>query len=320
MKKTVFLLLSLTLLCSPAFSKSISEVFGDTGRALEKTGEKIGEKSNGIVDKIKNKTTAFGEQITDAVSGLQLVSSLEFTSSKVQKLDISLTSERLLIVPYSGEEIILESYSKTGEDYWNSGLSGNTLKISCRNTVNKKASSIVLYLPSGQYLTDVVLSSTSGSIKYSDTNCDNFTAGTTSGSISIKDFVCKKANLSSTSGSISTTSLACTKLTSGSTSGSIKCDNLDCKSFSVDTTSGSVNLELDYMISTDSSIDTTSGSVTVELPGNAAFDLKVFTNSGLVTNDFESNRKMPKNFRASYNGGGPVIKIETTSGRISIED
>ncbi|MCQ2577696.1 MAG: DUF4097 domain-containing protein [Treponema sp.] len=318
MKKTLLLALSTALLL-PVSAKSFSDFFKDTGRAIEKNGEKIEEKSSDLIDKIKYKTSAFSEQITDAVSGLKLVSSLEFTSSRVSNLFVSLTSERLLVVPYSGDDIILETYSKSGDDYWNSGLSGDTLKVSSKNTIRKTQSSVVIYMPAGQVLSDVVLDSTSGSIKYSNINCDNFKADNTSGSINIKNFVCKKAEISSTSGSVSTDNLACTRLIVDTTSGSVKCNDLDCKSFDIDTTSGSVKIELSYMITKDSSIDSTSGSVTLELPDNKGFDLSVSTNSGLVTNEFESNQRMPKNFRASYNGGGPKIRIETTSGRISIE-
>ena len=320
MKKTAIFALSAVFILSPLSAKSISDFFEDTGRAIEKTGKKIEEKSGDIIHTIKNKTTTFGEQITDAVSELKLVSSLESTSSKVQKLDISLTSEKLLVVPYSGDIIILESYSKSGDDYWNSGLSGNTLKVSCKKTIRKTSSSVIIYLPSEQYLSEVVLDSTSGSIKYIGLNCDELSIDNTSGSITIKDCISKNVILSSTSGSISTDNLVCTKLKVDSTSGSVKCNNLDCKSFDIDTTSGSVNVELSYMVSKDSSIDTTSGRLTLELPDNAGFNLNVDTNSGLVTNDFEPARKMPKNFSAKYNGGGVTIKIKTTSGSISIED
>ena len=69
-------------------------------------------------------------------------------------------------------------------------------------------------------------------------------------------------------------------------------------------------------------IDTGSGSVRVTLPDDAAFTLDAETNSGGITVNHPlevEGKTSKKHVRASVRGGGPLLRIDTGSGSISID-
>jgi hypothetical protein len=85
------------------------------------------------------------------------------------------------------------------------------------------------------------------------------------------------------------------------------------------TSSGGLNVEGE--LSNDWRLSASSGSIRINLPSNQAFDLDATTGSGSINVDFPvtiSGSVSRRSFKGSARGGGPLLHVRTSSGRISI--
>lgn len=85
------------------------------------------------------------------------------------------------------------------------------------------------------------------------------------------------------------------------------------------TSSGGLNVEGE--ISNDWRLSASSGSIRIHLPRNQGFDVDATTGSGSIDVDFPVTVTGPvgrKSLRGSAQGGGPLLHVRTSSGRISI--
>ena len=82
---------------------------------------------------------------------------------------------------------------------------------------------------------------------------------------------------------------------------------------------GSGSLTVRGEQTSDWRLSTSSGSVTVELDGTPAFDLDA--SGGRIDTAFPvsvTGRMSRRELRGAVNGGGPLLRIHTSSGRISL--
>lgn len=168
---------------------------------------------------------------------------------------------------------------------------------------------------------DGKIKSTSGSINIDNISADTVEINSTSGSINIENCEAVEAKFESTSGTIKLNNFDGEYIESDTTSGSQKYSNCFCDYFNLESTSGSITLELTEAPLASSSIESTSGSIKLYIPKEKSFDLVYETNSGSLNDNFNDNKFSPRHeYRNSYFGGGPEIKVETSSGSLEIDE
>lgn len=168
---------------------------------------------------------------------------------------------------------------------------------------------------------DGVIKSTSGTINIDNISADTVEINSTSGSINIESCEAVEAKFKSTSGIIKLNNFDGEYIESDTTSGTQKYSNCFCDYFNLESTSGSITLELTEAPLASSSIESTSGSIKLYIPKEKSFDLVYETNSGSLIDNFNDNKFSPRHeYRNSYFGGGPEIKVETSSGSLEIDE
>lgn len=157
----------------------------------------------------------------------------------------------------------------------------------------------------------------SGSIELS--NIDGaVTADTGSGSI-VAEGVAGKFHGDTGSGSITLAQTAPGDVNVDTGSGSIKLTGI-VGALKADSGSGRIDVQGEQ--AGDWNLDSGSGSISVTLPDDAAFDLDAETNSGgiRVAEHFSfDGTSSKKHMKGAVNGGGPRLRIETSSGGIRVQ-
>lgn len=169
---------------------------------------------------------------------------------------------------------------------------------------------------------DIRIQSTSGDIKaqflYSDFDTN---LGTTSGEIEAEKIYADYLKLSTSSGDIEARKIDCTTLLVQTTSGDQEIYDTLCDSFELESSSGSLEFEIVDLPLSQSTIHTTSGSVKLMIPQDLSFDLAFNTSSGTFENKRGHKRQSIKgDFSQSYNDGGVLIKVDTSSGSLTLEE
>jgi DUF4097 and DUF4098 domain-containing protein YvlB len=85
---------------------------------------------------------------------------------------------------------------------------------------------------------------------------------------------------------------------------------------------GSGKITVDGRQDGDWKLGTGSGSISVRLPGDAAFILDAESRSGGITIDHPlmvEGKISNRHIRGEVRGGGPLLKIDTGSGRVLVE-
>lgn len=89
-----------------------------------------------------------------------------------------------------------------------------------------------------------------------------------------------------------------------------------------ETVNGSVTLGLRQLPVTGARIETVNGSVTVSLPPTSTADVSVRTVNGGITVDgfaqVQDGERRRRHYEGKLNGGGPVLRIETVNGGVSV--
>jgi hypothetical protein len=92
-------------------------------------------------------------------------------------------------------------------------------------------------------------------------------------------------------------------------------------SATVETTNGLVSLDFETFGESGVTCETTNGAVDVTIPrtANASVSVKV-TNGGIEVDDFEMKvvEKSRRRFEGTIGSGGPLIRLETTNGRVRL--
>ncbi len=145
-------------------------------------------------------------------------------------------------------------------------------------------------------------------------------ANTTNGSVSIKgcegQLIVKttngRVNVEEVSGNVRA------KTTNGSISA--KLAMLDGES-RFETSNGSINVQIKEGHSVPLTAHTNNGSITVELPSSFAADIEANTSNGKIRSELPINlvgEISKTSLHGELNGGGPLMKLKTTNGKINI--
>lgn len=89
-----------------------------------------------------------------------------------------------------------------------------------------------------------------------------------------------------------------------------------------DTSGGSINAVLLSPLPGEVKLSTSGGGVTVKVPADAAFNLDASTSAGGVTCDLPitiEGKKKHDELKGTVNGGGPVVKLESSAGGIHVK-
>ncbi len=192
--------------------------------------------------------------------------------------------------------------------------------LSAKTEIKISASSGDITSEQGLFADAINVSTSSGEIDLFNIDADDFKVNSTSGDIQIKKFTGGTGNIYCTSGDIQINEFASEYAQFKSTSGSISVRKFDCDYFDANNTSGGVSLELENEPTAASSISCSSGDIELYIPMRAKFSVDVSCSSGTFRDKFNNNRMNPREgYMMDYNGGGPTIKLRTSSGDITLE-
>ena len=175
--------------------------------------------------------------------------------------------------------------------------------LSARNEISLTASSGDIDSNSGLFADTVKITASSGDVEIFNVDADDFKTHTSSGDITVK-------KVTGGTGSIE------------ASSGTIKVDDFSTEyaEFDARNTSGGITLELTNAPAASSSAECSSGDIDIYLPMRAKFTVDASCSSGTFRDKFTNNRLNPREgYHMDYNGGGPSIKLRTSSGDITLE-
>ncbi|MCR4580706.1 MAG: DUF4097 domain-containing protein [Treponema sp.] len=278
-----------------------------------------------------------------AFSKGSLVSRDFYKADEISSIQTDLKHENIEIISESNEDITIDvictKKNRVPEVSLNEGklLIKSKLVTSFVNDYCK----VIINLPVNMELEDFTALSSSGDLDIARLSTASFSVNSTSGNISCDSLICsgdinckttsgdieidrlkaENLTLKSTSGNIEVSECQALNITGDATSGKIKFNNTNCNSFILQNTSGGVELELENAPLEESLIEATSGDIELQIPEDQAFEIKAESFSGSFEDDFNDfSIKLNGPFRNKYNGGGVVIRLETTSGDINIDD
>lgn len=167
--------------------------------------------------------------------------------------------------------------------------------------------------------TNLDASSTNGSMKV-DGIIGETSAKTTNGSMNIRD--CKGTlTVKTTNGRVNIAEVSGRVEAKTSNGGiSVKLAMID-EEGKFETTNGSVDVRIEEGHSVPLTANTTNGSITVELPSDFAADVEAKTTNGRIRSDLPitvAGKISKTSLHGDLNGGGPLMKLKTTNGNISI--
>lgn len=169
--------------------------------------------------------------------------------------------------------------------------------------------------------TDILINTVSGSIHGENLESGNLVAQSVSGNIELSDIICLGTiDARSTSGNVFANNVEAKNIQSASVSGTISVDG-NIGGVVAETVSGYMDIRL-KSLKDNVSLTGVSGDITLLLNASAAFNLNVETVSGEITvESFEvgSGKSDKGLLQGKINGGGPAVKIKTTSGNVTID-
>ena len=87
------------------------------------------------------------------------------------------------------------------------------------------------------------------------------------------------------------------------------------------TSGGSIKVKFSEQISEDSVLSTSGGSIAAYLPPSIKLDIDASTSGGRVKSDFDVDGSVKKTkIKGEINGGGPLLKLRTSGGSVSIKE
>ena len=217
-------------------------------------------------------------------------------------------------------------YVPSKKDFDEISIRTTSGEINISRTLSAKKE-IVLAATSGDINSDqglfsdsIKVSASSGDIDLYNMDADDFSVRTSSGDIKVKKFTGETGSINSTSGSIDADDYACEYAKFESTSGNINIKKFDCDYFDAESTSGDIVLDLKNAPAATSSAECTSGDIDIYIPMRSKFSVDVSCTSGTFRDKFNNNRMNPRDtYNQEYNGGGPAIKLRTTSGNMTLD-
>ena len=192
--------------------------------------------------------------------------------------------------------------------------------LSAKTEIKIQTSSGDIASESGLFADNIRITASSGNVELYNVDTDELKINTSSGDIKLRKFTGGTGSVNSTSGNIKIEDFASEYAQFKSTSGGMSIKKLDCDYFDAKNTSGGMSLELENAPSASSSAESTSGDIDLYLPMRAKFSVDVSCTSGTFRDKFNNNRMNPRDsYKMNYNGGGATIRLQTTSGDITLE-
>lgn len=228
-----------------------------------------------------------------------------FNSEKTNELQVYMTNIPVHVLQTkAGNEIECHLYGKAKRGIeLVSEINGNTVSIQAKRMLDGlpiEDVALDVYIPEN-YGKDVLVKTTSGSVKVN--------------AIRISGFTCLTS-----SGGLETDQLTADRMTVKTTSGLINIKDLESKELSITGTSSNVTITCREFSNRIIDIETTSGNTIVTLPGTAGFKYRVVT-SGKFKSDFPID-KPQKTGKIDLEGAigqeNNQVFIHASSGNISL--
>jgi len=251
--------------------------------------------------------------------------SYTFDATKIDSIETELTNDNVEVMPYNGNEILVEITSNMPEKYRAKAFAkGTTLCVESKELYNILnwniyKNSVVIKLPysfaaNSNHLYEI--KTVSGEISITDIAGNSLEVKSTSGNISVSKCRMVSSEMTTVSGEIKTESCEIKEVDVKSTSGEIL---VDCNSDDIEfgTISGNITFCANKMPVEKIEAESVSGSVSFKLPENNGYTFEYKTTSGSVKDDF-LNFHAENSGRSSYKSGSCKVKAKTVSGSISI--
>lgn len=160
----------------------------------------------------------------------------------------------------------------------------------------------------------------SGSISFKNFSGTDFFSQTSSGSIKLQNIAAQGLESRASSGNIVLDNISAKNFVSQASSGNITGQNLACQGFDISTSSGTIGLEFIQAPSLKSTVQSTSGTQYISIPKDSKINLQVTTSSGRFINTFTGEKiSSHTNYKEELNGGGPLLKLSSSSGSITLD-
>ena len=180
----------------------------------------------------------------------------------------------------------------------------------------------------------------SGDVKLRDVAGHSLTAHTSSGKIQLDEGTLSGTlDLETTSGNVTAVGIRATSYRLHSSSGDLTLDGcggpLDIRTVSgrievengteaelaIETSSGKIQFSGSLYTQGEHRVKSVSGDVRLVLPADAAFDLDIETVSGSIQTEFAVTMTQfdKRRVAGEVNGGGPLLRINTSSGDVTLE-
>lgn len=158
----------------------------------------------------------------------------------------------------------------------------------------------------------------SGSVRVSNGEGE-LEVDTGSGSTTVTGFTGSKLLVDAGSGSVDVRDVDVERFFVDVGSGRVNAERLAAEDLEIDTGSGSVDVDLTE-VPRSSLIDTGSGGVRLALPADANAELDFSSGSGRISTEFAvaMDRIERRSLRGRIGNGGPVIRVDTGSGGITL--
>lgn len=249
---------------------------------------------------------------TDSEDDYQEISQRDTT--EISQIEIDTASADIEIIPSDGY-----GFDLTGRSLVYSFEDGK-LKVDQKNSLFKwrlfgfynENESIKIYLPSGAYLENVNIESSSGRIKVTELNADAIYIDLVSGQTTMRSIEANTITAESTSGDIDISDAKADRFDFVLTSGHLTMSGIESDGFAAKLTSGGAGLEGDFRGS--NIIEVTSGNVNMDITGRKNdYSRFISVVSGSVFIDGERGAGNDSN-----TGAHNSLEIDVTSGSVKI--
>lgn len=248
----------------------------------------------------------------------------------IDELGIDWVSGSVTVVPYDGEDILIEESSRRDldEDYClRYKIDGNRLQIDYmkgtmginfydgKGSVSKKLT-VKIPRKMAQNLERVEFDAVSADISISDITTNYLSADTTSGNLFANNLKVIDLEMSSISGDLRAKNLIAKSLEVDTTSGNLIGHSLKASSVQIGTVSG--DMDADFLVCPkEFGFESTSGECTITLPKNSSLSVAFDSASGNFSTEYPS--KINGDDEYIIGNGTYEFNVDTVSGDFTIK-
>jgi len=258
-------------------------------------------------------------------SAYTVSSSGEIDAREINRINVDWVSGSIKIEEYDGSTVKFyeDSTSSLDTDYRMRYLvkdgilsirfaKGDIFNIGVFTTGQKN---LVIKVPKNISLDKLNVDTVSAPVEIERVKAAGFTVNATSGQVKVNTgSPTDQIRVDTVSGEVTVESVNTKSINVNTVSGNIVLVG-SYEDIDLDTTSGAVRLECEKVFSS-ARVNTVSGSVNIYLPDNNGFEVRWDSVSGRFDCEFEVRQSGSS---ATYKEGGPTIRIDTVSGRMSIK-